>query len=345
MPGGAAILRRKLVERLRQWRGEDWLRRATPTADAYFLNAMRPDVSPAGPIKPLGPNVFTCGGAHVILRYASAAELEALAALPRQKVYYVIDDDLAGIVEDTDLPSDYRRRIGDFVAHVLPRILDLEPTVLAPSQPILDSYPAHQGALLCPSLTRLRQQFGHFEAPARVDMVFTGTRTHLADFEVVAPAIEEMCASRPNVTFTTFLGRHLPRGLRALPNVASRQALPWPAYRAHLCGASYHIAIAPFRPTPSNQCRSHNKIHDHAALGAAGVYGDIAPYRASVTDGVDGLIAPSEPAAWLERLSALLDNLSAARELAENGARLSRDLGNPARLRAFWLARLDLSDG
>jgi hypothetical protein len=118
--------------------------------------------------------------------------------------------------------------------------------------------------------------------------------------------------------------------------------LSWPDYRKHLLSASYHLAIAPFRPTPLNECRSHNKIHDHAALGAAGLYGDIGPYRTSVTHKHDGLVLPSHPSAWLANLSALIDDPERTRRLAENGSALSRKIGDPARLRAFWEKRLGI---
>lgn len=328
---------------MKAWRSKDrWLSRSTPTADIYFLNAVGRLVSPRGPIVPLGPTVYACHDVYVVLRYATEHELFALEAASPDRVYYVIDDDFGLIQSDPDIPQEYRERVGQFARRLLPRILRLNPVVLAPNQLILDTFPDHGTLLLHPSLNAVRQQFDHFGAGNRINLVFSGTRSHLADLEVVAPAIEQLCARFPNVSFTAFLGRDLPGNLRALPNVLSRPAMPWPRFRQHLASASYHIAIAPFRRVPVNECRSHNKVHDHAALGAAGLYGDIRPYREAVTHGEDGLLLPSDPAIWFEHLNTIVSDPRLARRLAENGAALSQRIGDPSALRSFWLERLSL---
>jgi hypothetical protein len=51
-----------------------WLRSVTPTADIYFLNAMRDLVSAEGGVTAFGPNVYGAQDRFVILRYASDAE-------------------------------------------------------------------------------------------------------------------------------------------------------------------------------------------------------------------------------------------------------------------------------
>ena len=53
--------------------GPGWLTAATPTADIYFLNAMRDLVSAEGGVKALGPNVYGADGRFVILRYLLGA--------------------------------------------------------------------------------------------------------------------------------------------------------------------------------------------------------------------------------------------------------------------------------
>jgi hypothetical protein len=109
-----------------------------------------------------------------------------------------------------------------------------------------------------------------------------------------------------------------------------------------MASARFHIALAPFRRTATNECRSHNKLHDHAAFGAAGLYGDILPYRETVSHGTDGLLLPPDPEAWLEALRRLVEDPASSLELAEAGAGLSGRIGNPKMLRDFWCERLDL---
>jgi len=317
-----------------------WLSAATPTADIYFLNAMRDEVS-AGVVQALGPNVYGAGGSYVVLRYANDHELAQLAAARPRQVFYVIDDDLEALSRSGDLPADYRARLSAFVARSLPRILTLADVVLAPNALLLARFPDHETGLVLPSYCSLSDGFDHFgDGPLR--LVFTGSRSHAGDLEAIAPALERLCTASPQIELTTFLGAAVPPPLRRLGNVVNRPALPWPSYRRFMATARFHVALAPFRRTPTNECRSHNKVHDHAAFGAAGLYGDIVPYREIVSHGTDGLLLPPDPEAWFEALAALLDDRAATRRLAEAGGALSRRTGSPALLRTFWRERLNL---
>ncbi|MFW6028164.1 MAG: hypothetical protein ACOC9Q_01405, partial [bacterium] len=87
---GAGILARL------SWRGTPpgWLAAVTPTADIYFLNAMRDLVSARGGVRALGPNVYGAGDRFVVLRYAGDDELAQLEAARPRRVLYVVDDDL-----------------------------------------------------------------------------------------------------------------------------------------------------------------------------------------------------------------------------------------------------------
>jgi glycosyltransferase involved in cell wall biosynthesis len=317
-----------------------WLSAVTPTADIYFLNAMQGEVS-AGTVQAHGPNVYGAGGSYVVLRYANDRELALLEAARPRRLFYVIDDDLDALSRSGDLPAGYRSRLSAFVGRSLPRILALADVVLAPNALLLTRFPDHETGLVFPSYCSLSDGFDHFgEGPLR--LVFTGSRSHAGDLDIIAPALERLCADWPQIELTTFLGSAAPPPLRRPGNVINRPALPWAAYRRYMATARFHIALAPFRRTPTNECRSHNKVHDHAAFGAAGLYGDILPYREIVSHGADGLLLPPEPEAWFEALANLLDDPAATRRLAEASGALSRRTGSPARLRTFWRERLQL---
>ena len=317
-----------------------WLSTATPTGDIYFLNAMRDEVS-AGAVQALGPNVYGAGGSYVVLRYANDRELALLEAARPRQVYYVIDDDLGALSRSGDLPAGYRARLSAFVDRSLPRILALADVVLAPNALLLTRFPDHDTDLVFPSYCSVSDSFGHFgDGPMR--LVFTGSRSHAGDLEVIAPALERLCSAFPQIELTTFLGSAVPFSLRRLGNVVNRPAQPWASYRRFMATARFHIALAPFRRTPTNECRSHNKVHDHAAFGAAGLYGDILPYRELVSHDADGLLLPPEPEAWFEALVTLVNDPATTQRLAEAGGALSRRTGSPALLRTFWRKRLDL---
>jgi glycosyltransferase involved in cell wall biosynthesis len=322
-----------------------WLTAITPTADIYFLNAMRDLVGAEGGVTALGPNVYGAGGRFVILRYAGDAELARLEQARPQRLFYVVDDDLEALARSAELPAGYRSRLTAFVARSLPRILAMADVVLAPNALLLARFPGHETQLIWPSYCTVCDGFAHFAEAAPLRLVFTGSRSHALDFELIAPALERLCKANPAIELTTFLGSSGSARLRRCANVVNRTALPWASYRDYMAKARFHIALAPFRRTATNECRSHNKIHDHAAFGAAGLYGDIAPYREVVSHAADGLLLPPDPDAWFAALARLIDDPAPALRLAEAGASLSRRIGSRSRLRAFWCEKLGLDTG
>lgn len=319
-----------------------WLTTLTPTADIYFLNAMRDFLSSQGRLTALGPNVYGAGGRFVILRYASDAELALLEAARPRQVFYVIDDDLEALSRSAELPAGYRSRLASFVASALPRILALADVVLAPNALLLARFGDRATGLIWPSYVSLCEGFGHFADGSPLRLVFTGSRSHAGDLEVIAPALQRLCTLHPQIELTTFLGAWAPACLRKCSNVVNRNALSWDAYRRLMATERFHIALAPFRRTATNECRSHNKLHDHAAFGAAGLYGDILPYREIVSHGRDGLLLAPDGEAWLEALRRLVEDPASAHRLAAAGADLSERIGSPVRLRDFWCERLAL---
>jgi hypothetical protein len=319
-----------------------WLTAPTPTADIYFLNAIRDLVGVEGCVTALGPNVYGANGRFVILRYASNAELARLEAARPQRVFYVIDDDLEALSRSAELPAGYRLRLAAFVARTLPRLLAMADVVLAPNALLLGRFPNHVTQLIWPSYCSLCDDFAHFAEGKPLRLLFTGSRSHAGDLEAIAPALERLCMTYPDLELTTFLGSSGPARLRRCPNVVNRSALPWTSYRSFMAAARFHVALAPFRPTATNECRSHNKLHDHSALGAAGLYGDIAPYREVISHGRDGLLLPPEPEVWFEAIEQLIKDPASAHRLAEAGTGLSRRIGSQSRLRAFWCEKLDL---
>jgi hypothetical protein len=319
-----------------------WLKAVTPTADIYFLNAMGDLLSSDGGVTPLGPNIYGANDRFVVLRYASDAELGLLESARPRRVIYVVDDDLEGLSRSSELPAGYRTRLAGFVERSLPRILAMADTVLAPNPLLLARFPDHATGLIQPSYCTVCDNFAHFEKSATLRLVFTGSRSHAGDLEAIAPALERLCTLHPQIEITTFLGPAAPARLRRLGNVVHRPALPWASYRQVMATERFHIALAPFRRIPTNECRSHNKVHDHAAFGAAGLYGDILPYRDAVSHGLDGLLLPPQPEAWFDALAQLVRDPASARRMAEAGAGLSRRIGDPAQLRAFWREQFGL---
>lgn len=320
-----------------------------PTTTLYFSGPLADQMSggasalPGRPVTQIAPTVFTAGDQAVVIRYATAASLASLKRARR--IHYVIDDDIFAAIADKALPLAYRTRLGAFVRRMLPRLLALDPEIVAPSAAILASpvFARLPRILLDPARIGLADTFDHFWAPKTVNCVFMGTRAHAVDLASIAWAIVSACEAEPRLRLTTFLGEHAPQSLRRHPQVINRHALPWPDYQSILRDERFHIALAPALPTPLNQARSISKILDHAAVGAAALYADQAPFASRVAHGGDGLLLSHDGQAWRRALLDLARNLPKARRIANGGRELALRLGDPQRVRSFWFERLGLA--
>lgn len=318
--------------------------RATPTADIYFLYGLEGHVGAddGRPVRRLGPNLFGCGRRFVLVRYALPEELRSLEMAHPERVYYIIDDDLSAVTADTALPGGYRRRLESFVNRILPRILALQPVVLAPNRRLLAAFAGCETALLEPAHGPLCDDFSHFDRMRPLRLVFAGTRSHAGDLADVAAGVARFLDEHPSARLTTFLGHSAPAPLARHRLVENRPALDWPQFKAVMAGERFHLALAPFAFTPANNARSANKVNDHAAFGAAGLYGRIPPYIDRITHGRDGMLIDHTPEAWHEALGGLAANPHRTRAIAEAGLALARRHGDPARLRRFWMERLGI---
>jgi len=318
--------------------------RATPSADLYFLYGVADLVGEdaAHPIRRLGNNLFAAGSAYVLLRYAGEAELEHLESVRSRRFFYVIDDDFTALTRDETLPAGYRRRMAAFTVKILPRILALKPEIVAPSRRLIAVLGRSEGHIVEPAHGHLNDDLGHFDRLAPLRLVFAGTRSHAADLAVAAAGIAAFLDHHPQARLVTFLGRHAPPPLDRHAQVDNRPALDWPDYKAVLGAERFHLALAAMRASPANLARSANKVNDHAAFGAAGLYSRIGPYCDRITHGRDGLLVGDSAKDWQQALSELAPHPHRMRTIAQSGIELARKRGNPQHLRQFWQRRLDL---
>ncbi len=318
--------------------------RATPTADLYFLFGVGDLVGEdeAHPIRRLGNNLFAAGDRYVLLRYASGAEIAHLQGAQVGRFFYVVDDDFGALAGDESLPAGYRRRIAAFTADVLPRILALEPEIVAPNRRLFAAMGRSEGHIVEPAHGVINDDFGHFDRMNPLRLVFAGTRSHVADLADAAAGIAAFLDLNPQARLVTFLERYAPQPLDRHGQVDNRAALDWPHYKTVLTRERFHLALAPMRASAANLARSANKVNDHAAFGAAGLYGRIGPYCDRITHGRDGLLVGDGADDWQRALSELAAHPHRMRTIAQSGLQLARKRGNPLRLRQFWQRLLEV---
>ncbi len=154
-----------------------------------------------------------------------------------------------------------------------------------------------------------------------IRLLVMGTRTHRADFALIAGALGrlvETFGDRISIDVCGMTTDPLPKGVNALTPVPGR-AESYPGFVAWLARQfPWHIGIAPLAEQSFNAAKSPIKLFDYAALGLAIAASDVAPYRDLIEDGRNGLLVPNSEAAWFEALAHLIRHPRRIAELAES---------------------------
>ena len=317
-----------------------------PTLDIYFREPLKQLIADRllpfskRPIKRLGPYSFFANDQVVIIRYVTDSELCKIQALKPERCFYLIDDDFEAVASDNSLPEDYREKLIRFAHQQLPKILTLADTIVAPNPLIFNAYPGKTHLLLNPPYSFLCRDFSHFNDTSTINILFSGTRSHLNDLLLISDAMVDICHRYPKVHFTTFLRNYVPDSLKGFANILHHQAKSWSAFKHILHNKRFHIALSPYQDTKFNRARSNNKILNHAAFGAAGLYSNRPPFIDIVEHGKNGLLINDNSNDWKSAIENLIHNMQTTRLLAEAGSMLGAKIGDPEHVHRFWINEL-----
>lgn len=144
----------------------------------------------------------------------------------------------------------------------------------------------------------------------------SGTNTHDADFELVAPALVQILEKHEHVRLTLIGYLKLPDTLTPYANRIDRiQHLSLEPYFEFLSQAD--INIAPLEEGLFADCKSEIKWLEAAMLGIPSVVTGTQTYVEVLEDGVDALIVRT-PQDWFDKLDVLVSNPQLRHTIAEN---------------------------
>ncbi|WP_428374445.1 glycosyltransferase [Lichenicoccus sp.] len=153
--------------------------------------------------------------------------------------------------------------------------------------------------------------------PASCPMIVygSGTRTHDADFLLVAAALGRLLARHPDLRLRIVGELTLPESLRRF---GSRiEDLPGTDYRAYLGLLSESdIAIAPLEATRFNDAKSNIKFQEASILGLPCVCSPRAAFAGVIEHGRNGMLAETERD-WEQALDALVRDPDLRRRIGE----------------------------
>jgi len=287
-----------------------------------------PGVVPSGPGHAVTTDVLAAADLVLIQRFfpgPRTASILAAVFASGIPVVYDTDDDF------TAVPADH-----PFFPHMAERAPHIRDTarraaLVTVSTPVLAAVFAPQAATVRVVPNCLPETLWRPAAPPDRTIAavgFAATPSHAPDLARLETALARLAKSKGFSGRFVFYG--CPPAPGAFPGATILPFAPdYAAYAARLPRLGLAIGLAPLADTAFNRAKSAVKWQEYAAVGAAGVYADLAPYRSVVEDGQTGLLVGPAPGDWAEAVSRLVADAPLRRRLALN-AREALD-------RSHWL--------
>lgn len=239
------------------------------------------------------------GAAVVFVRYLPAAwrkrveqVRDRLAAL-----IYFMDDDLLDVQASAGLPWRYRYKLYSLATWHAGWLRRVGATMWVSTRWLSQKYLDWEPHVVSPR-----------PLPARSPgcrLFYHGTASHGAEIGWLRPVVEQILLADPGTSFEIVGGPAVARLYRALPRVTVVHPMRWTAYQPFLDLQGRQVGLAPLLDAPFNRARSHTKFFDITRAGAVGVYSLNSACAEVVRNGIDGVLLPMEPKAWVETVLAL----------------------------------------
>lgn len=160
-----------------------------------------------------------------------------------------------------------------------------------------------------------------------LQILYMGTRTHQADFELIAAALERIDQATPGAFCLTVIGVLDDRSarfswLRTLdPDAHAERS--YPAFAHWLTSLPpFDIGIAPLRSSPFNDCKSPIKAMDYAAIGLATLASAVPAYQHALVPGLDCVLVENSADAWMRAVEVARENPTDLWTIARTARRL-----------------------
>lgn len=253
-------------------------------------------------------------GTVVIARYLPPDWVEPLRQFRAAggRLVYFMDDDLMDPAALHGLPAVYAKKIRALATSRRQVIESLCDEFWVASPHLAEKYRAWS-----PRLLQARPALAQVQGARATTVCYHGTASHQAELKWLVPVIRSVQARVADAHFEVFGDHAVNKLFRDLPRTSVLHPMSWANYLAYTGTVRRDLALAPLLPEPFNAARGPTKFFDFARMGAVGIYTDVAPYRGFVRDGIDGLLVPNEPAAWVEAIAALAADAPRRQRMAD----------------------------
>lgn len=287
---------------------------ATPSGDyilAPWLATLGPPIVRLDARQPPHTGQLAPGDFVVVQRYLHAPWRHAIE---RQRpelagLAWFLDDDLLDPAALDELAEPYARKIRQLASSQRPWFDQMGSQWWVSTDALARKYAQARPAVLPLALpSRLVERL-----PA-VRVVYHGTASHQREIEWLHDVMAEVQRRCEHTHFELFGELPVNRRFRDLPRVAVLHPMRWASYLAYTAGQRADIGLAPLLPGVFNAARGPVKFIDYTRQGALGLYSRVPPYEGFVRDGIDGVLLPNEPQAWVEAIVRWADDPSGRTE-------------------------------
>jgi glycosyltransferase involved in cell wall biosynthesis len=157
---------------------------------------------------------------------------------------------------------------------------------------------------------------------AGIRIGWAGSSSHHGDLEMIAPAILQLLARHPGVTFV-LAGPVFPPWaveVRSSPQIELHPGwVPLPTYYRWLASLALDVFISPLVDIPFNQAKPSLKPLEAAGLGIPVVASAVGSYAEDLEDEHTALLVTNTTAAWLAALTRLVEDADLRTHLSAGG--------------------------
>lgn len=244
-----------------------------------------------------------------------------------------MDDDLPSIINDHNLPCEYRKKLKKRFHNHIECISNLSSDLWVSCKALKEKYDYLGPSQLEPLPLRHvnHDQSNVYDTNTlgtlkslpkkneRITYFYHGGLPHLNEAKWLQPIIKEVQERTNNLTFVIFGDHKIQSLYRHIPRVTVLERIDWETYRDFLSPYEHTIGLAPLLPSNPNHYRSHTKFFDFTRLGAIGIYTDTTTYGQFITNETDGFLLPNDHKAWVDTIIELAQSQE-KRELALTNA-------------------------
>lgn len=274
----------------------------TPSGDyilAPWLATLGPPVERLDARTPPRTGQIAPGDFIVVQRYLHAPWRHAIE---RQRpelagLAWFLDDDLLDPAALAELAGPYARKIQRLALSQRPWFEQMGSQWWVATEALAGKYAAAR-----PVVLPFAPPAALAQPHAAVRVVYHGTASHQREIDWLRPVLAEVQRRCPHTQVELFGELPVNRAFRDLPRVAVLHPMRWENYLAYTAGQQADIGLAPLLPGVFNAARGPVKFIDYTRQGAVGLYSRVPPYEGFVHDGVDGVLLPDDPSAWVEAI-------------------------------------------